>query len=55
MEDQKRDTSKEACGQSVKTTYSTPKLSDYGSVETLSLTGTQNPNNENPGMKKNKP
>jgi hypothetical protein len=45
-----------APGQPIKKVYSTPKVSDFGSVETLSLSGTENPKGENPGAHaKNKP
>jgi hypothetical protein len=40
----------------VKRVYSAPRLTDIGSVETLSLSGTSNPKGENPGAHKaNKP
>lgn len=55
MEDPKSMQDREP-GDLVRKMYSTPRLSDFGSVERLSLTGTQNPTGENPGAHaKNKP
>jgi hypothetical protein len=56
MQGPKPDAPDDNRGLPVKAAYSTPTLSDFGSVETLSLTGTQNPKGENPGVHaKNKP
>lgn len=56
MNEPRSDTPAARTEDSFKRVYSTPFLSDFGSVETLSLSGTQNPKGENPGAHKaNKP